>query len=565
MVKDTVEMTAFYPSHCCPCLKPLHSLFCQLDQLSQLRNSQKKFNAFIFGLLNLKLLDFWMSHLHGCREVLTTYYSPTAFLSLSHSSGYALFQELLLLLQPLSVFTFHLDPLFEYHYQFLADQGGLGSESGLRGLAQKEWHPAQLSGTQQGENSAVASSQPGEGKERLGAGNLQKLLSEGSSNPVEEVNHQGQAEVEEPSSQETTEGASVKRQQNALEDQRGKGESGYTLQQTFDQAMQWGDRLAQTLVELKKPSVLPQQEPLAAPTFSPQEQRTGEAAPGVKNNLSWWNQLSQSSQVYLAPSQGRSLFAKWMKPKAASSTINSPFKMSDQESSAPKQGSARGAMAQESSRQLNKSSESILQSSEDRGFGASCTDSTGPVAQKDSTGSVNNEQLCNRDPSDKPEEATPPTATPNRRPGWFKNELDCKALLPGSNRLWLGRLFGAKVPCTYSPGTDQTHQEAKDHRGRLPSDWLQVSTSHFDQLLKVIPVRKDRFPPLTEINTPSQEPTSSARMVRTLCDHTATDKDHLSFRKGDTLEILACVDEDWIHCCHGDTSGLVPIGYTSLI
>uniref|UniRef100_A0A8C5TJY9 SH3 domain-containing protein n=1 Tax=Malurus cyaneus samueli TaxID=2593467 RepID=A0A8C5TJY9_9PASS len=55
------------------------------------------------------------------------------------------------------------------------------------------------------------------------------------------------------------------------------------------------------------------------------------------------------------------------------------------------------------------------------------------------------------------------------------------------------------------------------------------------------------------------------RAVRALCDHTGTAEGHLSFHKGDILELLSTVDEDWIRCCHGNTSGLVPVGYTSLI
>lgn len=55
------------------------------------------------------------------------------------------------------------------------------------------------------------------------------------------------------------------------------------------------------------------------------------------------------------------------------------------------------------------------------------------------------------------------------------------------------------------------------------------------------------------------------RAVRALCDHTGTADGHLSFQKGDILELLSTVDEDWIRCCHGNSTGLVPVGYTSLI
>ncbi|XP_078064905.1 AP-4 complex accessory subunit RUSC1-like, partial [Mustelus asterias] len=49
-----------------PCVKPLYNLYHQLDQISHINSAQKKFNAFIFSLLNLKRLEFWISCLQGC-------------------------------------------------------------------------------------------------------------------------------------------------------------------------------------------------------------------------------------------------------------------------------------------------------------------------------------------------------------------------------------------------------------------------------------------------------------------------------------------------------------------
>lgn len=49
-------------------------------------------------------------------DVLATYYRPTSFMRLSHTSCQPLFEELLLLLQPLSLLTFSLDLLFQHHH-----------------------------------------------------------------------------------------------------------------------------------------------------------------------------------------------------------------------------------------------------------------------------------------------------------------------------------------------------------------------------------------------------------------------------------------------------------------
>ncbi|XP_066577109.1 RUN and SH3 domain containing 1 isoform X2 [Amia ocellicauda] len=62
-------------------------------------------------------------------DVLAAHYSPASFLSLSRTSCQPLFEELLLLLQPLSLLTFHLDLLFEHHHLDPASpayQGTLG-------------------------------------------------------------------------------------------------------------------------------------------------------------------------------------------------------------------------------------------------------------------------------------------------------------------------------------------------------------------------------------------------------------------------------------------------------
>ncbi|KAJ8289993.1 hypothetical protein GJAV_G00007520 [Gymnothorax javanicus] len=99
-----------------PRTQALHTLQCRIAELPQLRQSRHRFNAFLLGLLNVKLLDYWLSHLQSCEDVLTTYYHPTSFIRLSRTSCQPLFEELLILLQPLSLLTFNLDLLFQHHH-----------------------------------------------------------------------------------------------------------------------------------------------------------------------------------------------------------------------------------------------------------------------------------------------------------------------------------------------------------------------------------------------------------------------------------------------------------------
>ncbi|XP_030225383.1 RUN and SH3 domain-containing protein 1 isoform X2 [Gadus morhua] len=94
----------------------MFNLQVRVGELPQLKQSKQRFNAFLFGLLNTKLLDFWLSHLQSCNDVLETFYQPSSFMRLSSMAGQTLYEELLLLLQPLSLLTFNLDLLFQHHH-----------------------------------------------------------------------------------------------------------------------------------------------------------------------------------------------------------------------------------------------------------------------------------------------------------------------------------------------------------------------------------------------------------------------------------------------------------------
>nr|XP_046171149.1 AP-4 complex accessory subunit RUSC1-like isoform X2 [Oncorhynchus gorbuscha] len=99
-----------------PSTQSLYSLQARIGELPQLWQNKHRFNAFLLGLLNIKLMDFWLSHLQSCSDVLVTFYQPSSFMRLSLTSCQPLFEELLLLLQPLSLLTLNLDLLFQHHH-----------------------------------------------------------------------------------------------------------------------------------------------------------------------------------------------------------------------------------------------------------------------------------------------------------------------------------------------------------------------------------------------------------------------------------------------------------------
>ncbi|XP_054612798.1 AP-4 complex accessory subunit RUSC2 [Dunckerocampus dactyliophorus] len=96
-----------------PSLKVLHGLVCKIMQCPQLSSNSMRLRAFLMGLLNLRALEFWLRHLHGLKHVVAAHYHCWGFLSMSLGCCQPLFQELLLLLQPLSVLPFELDLLLE--------------------------------------------------------------------------------------------------------------------------------------------------------------------------------------------------------------------------------------------------------------------------------------------------------------------------------------------------------------------------------------------------------------------------------------------------------------------
>uniref|UniRef100_A0A1A8UWC6 RUN and SH3 domain containing 1 n=1 Tax=Nothobranchius furzeri TaxID=105023 RepID=A0A1A8UWC6_NOTFU len=99
-----------------PKTQALFNLRVRVGELPQLERSKHRFNTFLLGLLNTKLLDFWLSHLQSCCDVLEACYHPSSFMRLSLTACRPQYEELLLVLQPLSLLTFNLDLLFQHHH-----------------------------------------------------------------------------------------------------------------------------------------------------------------------------------------------------------------------------------------------------------------------------------------------------------------------------------------------------------------------------------------------------------------------------------------------------------------
>ncbi|XP_045185208.2 uncharacterized protein LOC123543184 isoform X2 [Mercenaria mercenaria] len=95
-----------------PQTRSLCDLVQKVKQTTYLTTHQQKFDAFIFGLLNLRVLDFWMGYLSQKEEQLSKFYNSGAILVHSNSALKKQYEDLITSLQKLAVLPFHMDMEF---------------------------------------------------------------------------------------------------------------------------------------------------------------------------------------------------------------------------------------------------------------------------------------------------------------------------------------------------------------------------------------------------------------------------------------------------------------------
>ncbi|XP_030397935.1 RUN and SH3 domain-containing protein 1 isoform X3 [Gopherus evgoodei] len=513
-----------------PGTRPLHSLYRQVSQLAHLRSSRQRFHAFILGLLNIKQLELWLSHLQKSSDVISVFYLPTAFFSLSHGPCPHLARELLLLVQPLSVLTFHLDLLFEHHHLPMD----------VRPLPRRpdspHSHPL---------GPALVAA-PAQGRDPSD----QAEGAEGGASPEHQLPTSGPRKAALVGSEESARSqysAAIIKSPPSLP-------AGVALKQTFQQVLQWGEQITQTLLGPECPA-----EPEKRQQPVPQD--TGE------RRGSWWEQLSQTSEVYTTAMKERFPFACWTKLRVAAGDTSSSL-------AAPPHGSSQASANEFGARGGEGASGTDLQLLKPRA-GEGGAEAPGPTSFSEA-GSLEAPRAEELPPQARskgcagPRETEPlepsaskPCLPPSKDPAPDGSPLATPNLNMGGSPIrptWLGRLFGATCPPARAFPADSDTSVAKSRR---PSSWLPPSVNVLALVLKGGPSEKG-WPQEQQEKKVSDSP-QLHRVVRALCDHTGAGDDHLSFSRGDVLQLLATVDEDWIRCCHGNNTGLVPVGYTSLI
>nr|XP_053629908.1 uncharacterized protein LOC128686818 isoform X1 [Cherax quadricarinatus] len=113
-INNSVWRVIEVTSQISPSTKALNDLVLTLNSEECLSEGPIKFNAFIFGLLNIRSLDSWLSYLRTRESVIQKHYHPEAFLYLSNTATKSLYDDFLLSLRPLALLPFNLDLLHEY-------------------------------------------------------------------------------------------------------------------------------------------------------------------------------------------------------------------------------------------------------------------------------------------------------------------------------------------------------------------------------------------------------------------------------------------------------------------
>ncbi|KAL7836171.1 hypothetical protein AOLI_G00274550 [Acnodon oligacanthus] len=476
----------------------------------------------------LRSLEFWFNHMYTHEDIIAAHYHPWGFLPLSQGACQPMFEELLLLLQPLSLLPFDLDLLFEPHQL----------QKGQEHLRRKE----QLCSARHGlDQSARSTFQLMRGCGTLGA----EPARTGVETKPEGVGPQRDRFVlRREGTWPRTEGAGPKRQV-----QRSEGAGSESLEEGARIMLNAGRRSEASRMEGGERSA-DRMKGVGGEDGERERrrERDGDSARLKSKQAGWWFQLMQSSQVYI-----------------------------DNSAEGSKEGVVEGAEASHEVDERLDLHRIRLSSGAGRSAGNGAFDQSGPTSGPPSEPP----RACKGKPSwmgSPPESVLTELKRSKERqpdgqepPGGAQGQTGAATDASPQNLRW-GRLFGAGN----AGRTEKPEQKsAKNQKGRLPSGWLSLDRSVLDLVVQSVGVGKRAEPHSATTHSPDTQNTSSSTQetpvhpdtkceVRALCHHIATETGHLSFHKGDVLQVLGRADSDWLLCALGDAQGLVPIIYVTL-
>ncbi|KAM8792961.1 AP-4 complex accessory subunit RUSC2-like [Eudromia elegans] len=487
-----------------PSTKLLHSLYSKISQYTELTNHTMRFNAFIFGLLNIRSLEFWFNHLYNHEDIILAHYQPVGFLCLSHSVCQPLFEELLLLLQPLSLLPFNLDLLFEHH---------------LMQMGKEQQQQKELLRVKQDLLLSAHST-------------LQLMRTRGSSEDPDGCSAAPEACKAGAADGDLSPGHSP--DQAASERVKGVGAS------CGD-----GDR------EEERRSV---------------RDSTWEGK--KDKQASWWYQLMQSSQIYIEGSTEGSKLVRYEKKKAASSagprsteTHKAPPPREGVVEGAEACPIAEGTFEEKPKAASGPSPEALVEPPE-KPQQAPASEEAKERSWPFWMGSPPDSVLTELKRSKEKEAGTQQTLGAAAA---VPREESSTSALEGSQPIKWGYLFGSRkvqkeprqpsrLPSGWLSLDRSVFQLVAQTVGA--SMWREAAPEPEPRRTEPAEASPEQRPARGLCPNPPCE-------VKALCHHIATEAGQLSFNKGDILQVISKVDGDWLQCSLGSERGLVPIMYVT--
>ncbi|KAM6227487.1 AP-4 complex accessory subunit RUSC2 isoform 3-T10 [Spheniscus humboldti] len=487
-----------------PSTKLLHSLYSKISQYTELTNHTMRFNAFIFGLLNIRSLEFWFNHLYNHEDIILAHYQPVGFLCLSHSVCQPLFEELLLLLQPLSLLPFNLDLLFEHH---------------LMQMGKEQQQQKELLRVKQDLLLSAHST-------------LQLMRTRGSS--------------------EDPDGCSTAPEACKVGARDGDISPGHSPQQAASERVKGvGASCGDSDREEERRKM----------RESTWEGRKDKQA-------GWWYQLMQSSQIYIEGSAEGSKFIHYEKKKAALNTVprsvetrKAPPPREGVVEGAEACPIAEGTLEERpkaASKPSPQAVEEPLEKPQQVPVSEEVKERSWPFWMGSPPDSVLTELKRSKEKETGTQQRVGATAA-------APQEESSTSASEGSQPIKWGHLFGSrkvqkepKQPNRLPSGWLSLDKSVFQLVAQTVGASMWREAAHEAEPPRPEP---SEVPPAAQLARGlSPHPPCE---VKALCHHIATEVGQLSFNKGDILQVISKVDCDWLQCSLGSEKGLVPIMYVT--
>ncbi|XP_027521147.1 iporin isoform X3 [Corapipo altera] len=488
-----------------PSTKLLHSLYSKISQYTELTNHTMRFNAFIFGLLNIRSLEFWFNHLYNHEDIILAHYQPVGFLCLSHSVCQPLFEELLLLLQPLSLLPFNLDLLFEHHLM----QMGKEQQQQKELLRVKQDLLLSVHSTLQLMRTRGSSEDPD------GCSTAPETCQGDARDDDISPGHSPQQAV----SEKRVKGVGASCGDGDREEERSKMRES-TWERKKDKQAGWWYQLMQTSQIYIEGSAegskfIRSEKKKAALNTAPKSVETHKAPPPREGVV----EGAEACPIAEGTSEERPKAASKPSPEAVEEPLEKPQQVMVSEEVKERSwpfwmGSPPDSVLTE----LKRSKEKETGTQQRVGAAASAPQEDSSTSASEGSQAIKWGHLFgSRKVQKEPRQ-------PNRLPsGWLSLDKSVFQLV--------AQTVGASMWREAAPEPEPPHPEPPE----VPA--------------AALPARGMSPHPTCE--------------VKALCHHIATEAGQLSFNKGDILQVISKVDGDWLQCSLGSEKGLVPIMYVT--